>query len=252
MAAMAVGLPVTFSSGVLGSLRGPAAGRSRLRQPWANRSRRVVVAKAGSKKGAPPGVANTAQKAAWYGLELFGRLAGRGGAAEDGGAASSRIESAQMDRSAVLAAIRSDYEVNKYFVSGQGDMSAYDSNCEFSDPFVSFNGVERFKQNVSNLGAYLEDVQLDILDWKESDDNVDVKWRFSCVIDLPWKPRLAAAGGTKHVFSSETGLVVKHIESWDVEVNKVLKSLLEPANKIPTNRFLRPPCSPFHPVGRSS
>ena len=60
-----------------------------------------------------------------------------------------------MERSDVLAEIRRDYEENKYFVSGQGDMSSYAPDCEFSDPFVSFRGVDRFRANVSNLGAYL-------------------------------------------------------------------------------------------------
>ena len=62
----------------------------------------------------------------------------------------------------------------------------------------------------------------------------------SCIIDLPWKPKLAAAGGTTHVFDKETGKVVKHIERWDIEVDKVLKQLLVPANKLPTNRLPTP------------
>lgn len=66
-----------------------------------------------------------------------------------------RVPLVQMDRKEVLEAIRRDYEVNNYFVSGQGDMASYEPDCEFSDPFVSFRGVERFKSNVSNLGAYL-------------------------------------------------------------------------------------------------
>ena len=60
-----------------------------------------------------------------------------------------------MERADVLAEIRRDYEENKYFVSGQGDMASYAPDCEFSDPFVSFRGVDRFRANVSNLGAYL-------------------------------------------------------------------------------------------------
>jgi hypothetical protein len=114
-----------------------------------------------------------------------------------------------------------------------------------------------------------QDVELEILDWKESEDSVDVKWRFryaererthcvaaatqvfrssphllrslvpvsSCIIDLPWKPKLAAAGSTKHVLSASSGKVVEHIESWDVNIDRVLKSLLMPANRLPTNRW---------------
>lgn len=54
----------------------------------------------------------------------------------------------------VVASIRDDY-ASDYFISGKGDMSAYDPNCLFADPFVSFKGVQRFKKNVSNLGVML-------------------------------------------------------------------------------------------------
>jgi hypothetical protein len=47
---------------------------------------------------------------------------------------------------------REDYEVN-YFVSGKGRLEAYDPDCRFADDFASFNGVERFRNNVSNLGG---------------------------------------------------------------------------------------------------
>ncbi len=39
--------------------------------------------------------------------------------------------------------------------AGVGEMEAYDADCTFADPFTSFNGVERFKKNVSNLGGLL-------------------------------------------------------------------------------------------------
>lgn len=42
-----------------------------------------------------------------------------------------------------------------YFISGKGEMADYDPNCLFADPFVSFKGVDRFKKNVSNLGALM-------------------------------------------------------------------------------------------------
>jgi len=39
--------------------------------------------------------------------------------------------------------------------AGAGEMEAYEADCTFADPFTSFNGVERFKKNVSNLGGLL-------------------------------------------------------------------------------------------------
>lgn len=34
-------------------------------------------------------------------------------------------------------------------------MVAYADDCLFADPFAGFNGVERFKNNVSNLGGLM-------------------------------------------------------------------------------------------------
>ena len=123
-------------------------------------------------------------------------------------------------------------------MSGAGDLSAYAPDCRFADPFAGFNGTERFQRNVGNLGGMLRDVDLTITEWSETEDgNLRTKWRFNAILDLPWKPRLAAAGGTLHVFDPETNLVVEHIESWDVEPGKVVKSLLKPSAKIPTNNW---------------
>jgi len=171
-------------------------------------------------------------KAVWIGAENFGKLVGLGkgkpGAAE-------RRPLRTMSRGDVVQSIRDDYSVN-YFVSGKGDMEAYDPECLFADPFAGFNGVDRFKQNVSNLGGLMEDIQLDLTEFQEDGDEVRTKWKFSALLQLPWRPRLAAAGGTKHVLDKESGRVVKHIESWDVKPGKVLLELVKPANKTPANK----------------
>lgn len=49
--------------------------------------------------------------------------------------------------------------------------------------------------------SHREDIKLDMLDWRETDEALETKWRFSAVLTLPWRPRLAASGGTTHVFS---------------------------------------------------
>lgn len=67
---------------------------------------------------------------------------------------------------------------------------------------------------------------------------VQAKWRFSSILKLPWRPRLAAAGATTYVFDAQTGLVIKHVEEWDVEAQKVIQQLLKPAGK-PTNDWER-------------
>jgi len=47
------------------------------------------------------------------------------------------------------------------------NMGIYEDDCEFADPFVSFKGLKRFKQNVSNLGSFMEESSLKITDWQE-------------------------------------------------------------------------------------
>lgn len=181
-------------------------------------------------------------KAVWYGAEAVGKVVGATKDKPSGSAASSAAVAEAMaknggtlEREQVVALLKEDYD-QSYFVSGKGDLAAYDPDCEFADPFVSFKGVDRFKQNVGNLGGMMEDIDLKITNWEERGDELETSWRFSCVLDLPWRPKLAAAGGTTHVFDPSTGKVVKHVERWDVEPGKVVKQLLLPSSKIPENR----------------
>lgn len=63
-------------------------------------------------------------------------------------------DASQMTREEIMAAIREDYSTN-YFISGKGQMEGYAPDCVFADPFVSFAGTDRFKQNVGNLGGMM-------------------------------------------------------------------------------------------------
>lgn len=50
------------------------------------------------------------------------------------------------------------------------------------------------QNNLDNLGSLMQDVSLDVTGWEEAEDSIKTKWRFRCVLGLPWKPTLAAAG----------------------------------------------------------
>eukprot|EP00976_Prorocentrum_cordatum_P033323 678635-Prorocentrum_minimum.AAC.1 len=45
-----------------------------------------------------------------------------------------------------------------------------------------------------------EAVAVAVTEWEEKEDTLSASWTFSCILDLPWKPRLAAGGSTTHVF----------------------------------------------------
>ncbi len=82
---------------------------------------------------------------------------------------------------------------------------------------------------MSNLGGLMTDVRLEITTWDDSDaTRLQTGWRFACTLTLPWRPRLAAAGGTTHVFDPATGRVVQHIERWDIEPAVVVRQLFTP------------------------
>ena len=171
----------------------------------------------------------------WFGAEGLGNVVGLFKGIKDAAPAKPTTPPARLDRAAALAAIKADYDQN-YFISGQGDLAAYAPDCRFADPFASFKGTARFKRNVSNLGGLLSDVRLELTDWEERDGEVRVAWRFSGVLGVPWRPRLAASGSTRHVFDPATGLVVDHVEAWNVSPGEVVRSLVRPAARVPGNR----------------
>jgi len=176
-------------------------------------------------------------KALWYASEQFGNLVGFGKSlkGEDDDSRAAKGGAKTLSRPEALQLLKDDYDEN-YFVSGKGKMLAYDDDCVFADPFVSFSGTQRFVNNVSNLGGLMEDIKLNITDWEEGEGSLKASWTFSCILDLPWKPKLAAGGSTTHIFDEDSGLVVKHIEEWSVEPGKVAKSLLKPGMPYPTSK----------------
>lgn len=165
----------------------------------------------------PTAESNVLVKLAWYASESFGNLVAlfRPSARED----AEEVEQADafqgpVPRQQAVEAIRKDFE-KSYFVTGTllhlcpvrlpwrgnfglsridcaavldgdvGNMSTgiYEADCEFADPFVSFKGLKRFKQNVSNLGSFMEESTLKILDWQESE--VSRPWSFDTTGNRP-------------------------------------------------------------------
>ncbi|CAM9206082.1 unnamed protein product [Chrysoparadoxa australica] len=169
-------------------------------------------------------------KVAWYGSEAFGDLMG----ALSGGKSAEKSQeldrSSKLERGEAIASLRADYE-KVYFVTGDMDMNLYEQDCTFADPFVSFDGLDRFKKNLDNLGSFMEDVDLKVTSWEEKEDSLKAKWRFRCTLGLPWKPTLAASGGTEHYFNTESGRIERHVESWDIEPVNALKQLITPGRK---------------------
>ena len=94
-------------------------------------------------------------QAAWFAAEQFGNMVGVTRKQQQQQQQQQGSQQAcAVSREEALAEIRADYDQN-YFVSGAGAMKAYAPDCLFADPFTGFNGVQRFKKNVSNLGSLM-------------------------------------------------------------------------------------------------
>lgn len=111
------------------------------------------------------------------------------------------------------------------------DVQIYDEDCLFADPFVSFRGRDRFVENLANLGSFIIQYDVKILNAndekkrKEEDDDDDdrtttsVSTRFmvKLKLNLPWKPILAWPWGVTYEIDPDSNLVIRHEESWEIE-----------------------------------
>ena len=53
--------------------------------------------------------------------------------------------------SELLEGVRADYEERAYLWTGDIDASLYDADCLFTDPTLSFRGLDRFQRNIASL-----------------------------------------------------------------------------------------------------
>ena len=226
------------------SARGAASGARcgtrgrRVRAERPSRGSRSIVPRAGKKERErikPTADTDLGTKIAWYASEAFGDVTalvkGRFGGEAGDGEESTSSANPPLTFDEAVERLRVDYE-RVYFVTGSMDLGLYEADCEFADPFVSFRGVSRFKKNLDNLGSFMNDVSLSIdsFEVNEAEGVVETQWKFRCRLGLPWRPNLAASGGTKHVFN-EKHLMEQHVESWNIEPVVALRQLVRPGRK---------------------
>lgn len=113
----------------------------------------------------------------------------------------------------LLTRISNDYRVNNYLWTGNLDTSCFTCNCTFTDPTLSFVGVDKYAENVRNLIPivnYLlgddDDEQQqsssrsDLLSITINDTDRYIETRWNMVGNLTklfWKPRIDVIGRTK-------------------------------------------------------
>ncbi|CAE7235944.1 unnamed protein product [Symbiodinium sp. CCMP2592] len=161
-------------------------------------------------------------------------------AAVVGGAEPAEVGNAARTAEELVERMRKDYD-RDYFLTGDIDVALYAEECEFADPFTSFNGRDRFVQNLKNLaGGFITAYRTKLLDYEtvsQTDSSVEVKSRSQVVLDLalPWKPTLGWVWGVMHECSRRvdaSGETVwqcdVHRESWEVSASEGVAMLFRP------------------------
>eukprot|EP01041_Mallomonas_annulata_P007767 gene7767-15895_t len=161
--------------------------------------------------------------------EVFGKISN--GLSKVNGTSSNASQSTKkLSVAAMAELIRSEYE-KIFWATGNMDISLWQENCTFADPFSSFSGpgsVIRFRDNANNLGKLVIDPKIRITSASTTDSVVSIGWTFSSKLKLPWKPVLAASGVTKHFLNKETNLIERYEESWKSKPLDVVLRLLVP------------------------
>lgn len=187
---------------------------------------------------------NPLAKASWYAVESFGKLFGSSNNGKNDNSNITTKSKVQVDLSRAPSSIQETIERIKldndryYFLSGQVDRLCYAEDCIFSDPFVSFEGRDRFVDNLQNLGSFVTEYDVKQLgyDVNQNDEvgtTVDTKVMVKLELNLPWKPILAWPWGVKYDIDSETYLISNHKESWDIDPWEGVKQIFKkPTRKI--------------------
>ncbi len=154
----------------------------------------------------------------------------------------------------LLTRIQKEYTQNNYLWTGNIDTSSFVSNCTFTDPTLSFVGVDKYVQNVGNLVPIVEyalgNEQISnstLLDITLEKDKGYIQTRWNMIGELNalfWKPKIDVIGRTKFWYNNhqedeeeETKnnsavQVYFYDEEWEIPAGLALLQLVTPAGTI--------------------
>lgn len=155
----------------------------------------------------------------------------------------------------LLERIRKDYIENNYLWTGKLDTSCFKSNCTFTDPTLSFVGVDNYIKNVGNLVPVVNYLlgdknssRSDLLNLtlNENENYIETRWNMVGELDtLFWKPKIDIIGRTKFWYQLSTGDVVGeekeaeeayqvyfYDEQWEIPAGLALLQLVTKAGTI--------------------
>ena len=157
------------------------------------------------------GDSDAVTKASWYAVEAFGKVFG---SPLRKGTPSASTDRPPNSLKETQQRIQQDNE-REYFLSGEIDELIYDTDCTFADPFVSFQGRDRFVDNLARLGSFITKYSAKPLSYQVDEDSsaVTTKFMVKLQLNLPWKPVLAWPWGVRCEIDPDTYLITLHEES---------------------------------------
>jgi hypothetical protein len=108
--------------------------------------------------------------------------------------------------------------------------SIYAENVYFQDPMNKFYGVKRYQQMIGFINQYFLDIKLELHHIAQTENAIATQWTLKWIAPVPWKPSMNIPGRSE-LKVNEEGLIVSHIDYWDISRLDVLKQLLFPLKK---------------------
>jgi hypothetical protein len=146
----------------------------------------------------------------------------------------------------LMLRIRDDYKIRNYLWTGDIYLAAFEKECRFKDPTLSFEGTDQFVKNLNNLRPIVdaliepEGCQSNLLEINVNVKDAYVQSRWNMVgtlTGLPWKPKIDVIGRTKFWYRKQNGnnrgfQVYFYDEQWEISPRNALLQLVTPAGTI--------------------
>jgi hypothetical protein len=121
-----------------------------------------------------------------------------------------------------------------YYISGKFNESLYRVDCFFDgpDPDMPVHGLHKYMLATTNLFNYRHsraDVIAPII-INDIEKTIAVSWKIEGIINLPWKPRIKPWTGKTIYHLDDDGLIIKHLETWDIPVWEAYLSAIFPTS----------------------
>lgn len=154
--------------------------------------------------------------------------------------------------------IQKEYIESNYLWTGNLDTSCFTSNCTFTDPTLSFVGVDNYVKNVGNLVPIVNYLlgeknfsRSDLLNITLNTEDKYIETRWNMVGDLDklfWKPKIDVIGRTKFWYQLSSRREENEIEEvtscqvylydekWEIPAHMALMQLITKAETVTRTR----------------